>query len=136
LQADIDRLNNCQVKVLGNWSQGQIYRHLALAFNGSIDGLPFVFPWYVRIVGKMFKKKLLAGPMPAGLKLPARGGPEMIPPPISTEEGLADLRAAIARLESEPKRTRHPVFGEMTREEWNTAHLKHASLHMSFLVPQ
>ena len=30
------------VKTIGNWSPGQIFRHLAIAFNGSIDGLPSV----------------------------------------------------------------------------------------------
>lgn len=132
---DADRLSTSRVKVLGNWSQGQIYRHLALAFNGSIDGLTMTFPWYIRIVGRMFKKKLLAGAMPAGLKLPA-DGQNMIPPPVSTKEGLADLHTAVARLERETKRAKHPVFGDMTKEEWNTAHLNHASLHMSFLIPQ
>ena len=29
-----------------------------------------------------------------------------------------------------------PVFGPVTREEWDRIHLKHASLHLSFLIPQ
>ena len=33
-------------------------------------------------------------------------------------------------------RAKHPMLGDLTKEEWNKVHLKHASLHMSFLVPQ
>jgi Protein of unknown function (DUF1569) len=28
------------------------------------------------------------------------------------------------------------VFGPLTREEWDRVHLTHASLHLSFLIPQ
>ena len=132
--ADADRLSSGPVKALGNWSAGQIFRHLALAFNGSMDGITIAFPWYLRLLAKIFRKKLLAGPMPAGFALPGEGGKGLMPPPTSTEEGLADLRAAVARLEREPLRARHPMFGDLTREQWNKIHLAHASLHMSFLV--
>ncbi len=133
--ADADRVSSGPVKQLGNWSPGQIFRHLAIVYNGSIDGFTMTFPWYIRLLAMVFKKRLLAGPMPSGLKLPAEGAKVLIPPPTSTEEGLAELRAAIARLEKEPHRARHPVFGTFSREEWNKIHLSHASLHMSFLVP-
>jgi Protein of unknown function (DUF1569) len=133
---DADRLNSGPVKAIGNWTPGQIYRHLAIAFNGSIDGLPASFPWYIRAMARLFKKKLLAGPMPSGIKVPSAFAKVVMPPSTSTEEGLAQLHAAVARLEREPNRAEHPVFGQLTREEWNQVHLSHANLHMSFLVPQ
>ncbi len=134
--ADADRLGSGPVKVLGNWSAGQIFRHLALTCNGSIDGIPMTLPWYFRLMARIFKKKLLAGPMPAGFSLPSKGAEALAPPLTSTEEGLADLHAAVARLQQEPHRARHPAFGELSREEWDKIHLHHASLHMSFLVPE
>ncbi len=133
--ADADRLSSSPVKALGNWSAGQIFRHLAIAFNGSIDGFTMTFPWYFRLMAKIFRKKILAGPMPAGFNLPPEGAKALKPPPTSTEEGLADLHAAVARLDREPHRAKHPVFGDLSKEEWNKVHLKHASLHLSFLVP-
>jgi hypothetical protein len=136
LLADADRLSSGPVKVLGNWSAGQIFRHLAIAYNGSIDGFTMTFPWYLRLMAKVFRKKLLAGPMPAGFQLPSEGARAMAPPPTSTEEGMADLRAAVARLQQEPHRANHPMFGELSREQWDNIHLKHANLHMSFLVPE
>jgi hypothetical protein len=133
--ADADRLSAGPVQVLGNWSAGQIFTHLALAFNGSIDGITVTFPWPLRVMAGIFRKKLLAGPMPPGFNLPSEGAKALAPAPTSAAEGLADLHAAVARLEREPHRAKHPLFGDLSREEWNKIHLKHASLHMSFLVP-
>ncbi|HEV8060463.1 MAG TPA: DUF1569 domain-containing protein [Gemmataceae bacterium] len=135
LLADADGLSSGQVQPLGNWSAGQIFRHLATVYVGSIDGFAMTFPLHIRLVARLFKKKLLAGSMPAGLKLPAQGSEELMPPPTSTEEGLAELHAAVGRLQRETTRAKHPVFGNLTNEEWTRLHLKHASLHMSFLVP-
>jgi hypothetical protein len=135
LLTDAERLSSAPIKALGNWSPGQIFRHLALAFNCSIDGFKVKFPWYLCLIGKLFRKRLLSGSMPPGFNLPAEGGETLLPPPTSTEEGLADLRAAIERLEREPNRAIHPVFGQMDKEQWNQIHCKHASMHMSFLVP-
>src|SRR5262249_17883222 len=131
---DADRLNAGQVQAIGNWSPGQIYRHLAIAFNGSIDGLPDSFPWYIRTMGRLLKKRILSGGMPPGLKVPPDVAKVVMPPETSTEQGLTELKAAVARLDREPRRARHPVFGEISKEEWNQIHLKHSNLHMSFLV--
>jgi hypothetical protein len=136
LLADADRMSAGPVKALGNWSAGQIFRHLARAFNASIDGFTVTFPWYLCVLARVFRKKLVAGPMPPGFKLPAKGASDLEPEPTPAEAGLAELHAAVDRLGREPHRASHPLFGDLDRETWNTIHLKHASLHMSFLVPQ
>jgi len=103
--ADADRLSSGPVKLLGNWSAGQIFRHLAIAYNGSIDGFTLTFPWYFRVMARVFKNKLISGPMPAGFNLPAEGAKEMAPGPTSTEKGLAD------RVQSRPCRGLEPNSG-------------------------
>jgi Protein of unknown function (DUF1569) len=133
--ADADRLSSAPVRALGNWSAGQIFRHLATVYSGSIDGITMTMPWILRMMARLFKKKLINGPMLPGFKLPAEAAKVLAPEPTSAEEGLAELHAAVSRLEREPHRAKHPVFGDLSREEWNQIHLKHASLHMSFLVP-
>jgi hypothetical protein len=135
LLADAERLGAGPTKALGNWSAGQIFRHIAVTCNNSIDGFPFTFPWYLRTAATLFKGRLMKGSMPAGFKLPGAKAGAMLPPETPTEEGLAELRAAVARLQREPHRAIHPLFGAISREEWDRVHLKHASLHMSFLVP-
>jgi hypothetical protein len=134
LLADADRLCAGNVKTLGNWSPGQIFQHLATAFNGSIDGFPPAFPWFMRATTRLFKNRLINGAMPAGLKMPEKLAKVVMPEPTPTEVGLANLHAAVARLKQNPHRAPHPIFGEMTKAEWDTVHLKHANLHMSFLT--
>jgi hypothetical protein len=135
LLADAERMSSGNVRTIGNWSPGQIFRHLAMVMNGSIDGLAVTFPWPLRMMAKLFKNKLLNGPMPAGFKIKPHNERAMVPGPTPTEEGLADLRAAVARVQRESHRASHPIFGNLSKEEWDKLNLKHASLHMSFLVP-
>ena len=134
LLADADRLGCNSAKTLGNWSAGQIFQHLANVFNGSIDGFPQAFPWLMRAIARIFKKKLINGSMPAGVTMPLKLAKAVMPEPTPIEVGLANLHAAVARLKQDPHRAEHPVFGKITSEEWDTIHLKHASLHMSFLT--
>jgi hypothetical protein len=132
--ADAECLNRGNIKCLGNWSAGQTFLHLARAMNVSIDGTDAKFPLWLRVMARLMKKKLLAGPMPPGFQLPAGAALKFVPGPTSTEEGLAALREAIARQERESSRAASPVFGKITRDEWNQIHLKHSALHMSFLT--
>jgi len=134
--ADAERLSQGPVQTLGNWSPGQIFAHLARALNDSIDGSNVKVAWYFRLIVGLMKKKILAGPMDPGFRLPADAAQTLVPGPTSTAEGLAALRAAINRLERDPHRAKSPVFGPMTKDEWNQLHLNHAALHMSFIVPQ
>ncbi len=134
--ADAERLTGSNFNTLGNWSAGQIFLHLAKSMNDSIDGSDLRLPWYLKLLGPLLKKKLLRGPMAPGVKLPASVAKVTVPGPTSTEEGMAALRSAIARLENESKRASSPFLGAMTKDEWNRLHLNHSALHMSFLVPQ
>lgn len=137
LLEDAERVAAGPVKVLGNWSPGQNFKHLATTCHASIDGYPMTFPWYMRAVGYLIRKPLLSSmQMPAGISIPSKEAASLIPAPISSEEGLAELRAAITRLQKEPRRARHPMLGAFTREQWDQLHLKHANLHLSFLVPE
>ena len=67
LLADLDRLTSGPIEVLGNWSPGQNFRHLAVVYNSSIDGFSMTFPLHIRLVAKLFRKKLLTMQMPPGL---------------------------------------------------------------------
>ncbi len=87
-------------------------------------------------MARMMKKRILRGPMSPGFKLPPAAAKNLVPGPTSTDEGLAALRAAIARQEREPNRAPSAFLGPLSHEEWNQLHLNHAALHMSFLVPR
>jgi len=84
LLADAEQMSSGPVKALGNWSAGQIFKHLAIIYNGSIDGLPVTFPWHFRMMVKLFKTKIINGPMPPGFKMKPENAkftePDQYPP--------------------------------------------------------
>lgn len=133
---DAELLVAGQSRLLGNWSLGQILHHLAASMNASIDGLDVDVAWWRRaLVRARYRRLMLAGPMPAGLRLPTDVAELLSPEPIAAEGGLAELRAAIERLSFETERALHPLLGEMSLDEWDSFHLRHAELHLSFALP-
>ena len=134
-QDDVEQLASGEIVRLGNWSPGQVFMHLARAMQMSIDGTDATAPWYLRLGARLIRSRLIKGPMQPGFKLPPHAETALVAGATSTEEGLAALRAAIARLEREAPRAAHPLLGALTPDEWLRLHLTHAALHMSFLRP-
>lgn len=134
--ADVERLASAQeIRALGNWSPGQVFKHLAILMNGSIDGIDHQLPGVVQLLLRLFlKNRLLNKPMPPGFQLP-RTASAIIPPETTVEAGLANIRQAIGRLKVETASGRHPALGQLTREEWHKLHCRHSELHLSFLIP-
>jgi hypothetical protein len=137
VQAEAERLAAGPVRQLGNWPLGYSLAHLAGAIKMSLDGADFKAPFYIRLFAPLIKKRLLRGPMKPGFQLPQQATEQLMPKnSISTQEGLSQLRTQIERLNREPHREPSPVFGPMTREEWDQLHLRHSELHLSFYVPE
>jgi len=80
----------------------------------------------------LFKKKFIHKSLPAGFKAPSGA----VPKPTSTEDGLDLLRKAIARQHEISERAPHVVFGKLSNEEWEQFNLRHAEMHMSFIVEE
>ena len=120
---------------IGNWSMGQIYHHLSVTLHASIDGFGFQVFWPKRLLARIFfKKKLFSQSMAPGVKLPAKMT-RLVPMEMPVEDALHELSTAIERYHDNPNRAAHPVFGRFTSEEWDQFQLRHAELHMSFIVP-
>ncbi|HEY1375761.1 MAG TPA: DUF1569 domain-containing protein [Gemmataceae bacterium] len=133
--ADVEQLNWGPIKNLGNWSPGQVLKHLTILMTGSLDGFHHRAPWFIRLVGKVVKKRFLTKPMSAGFQLPKAPAAEFVPGPIEWADALPQFREAVRRLKAEEKREPSPFLGPMTRQEWDQLHCRHAELHLSFLVP-
>lgn len=131
LFADAERLAGGDVQTLGNWSSGQVYEHLARSLDASIDGFDFSMPAPVRwMMSLLMKRKFLKKELPAGFK----STDKFIPDETTSSDGLAALQKAIARQKQESARVPHPAFGNLSRDQWNDFHLRHAEMHMSFLA--
>ena len=134
-QDEAERLAATDVRTLGNWSYGQILKHLTAAMNGAFDGYQFQAPWLVRkLVAPLAKNWILTKGMSPGFKLGANGK-SLIPDPVETEVALAELQKALARFQKETPSHPHPFFGMMASQEWVSLTLRHAEMHMSFVIP-
>ena len=137
--ADAEHLAHAgHLKTLGNWSVGQLFKHIAIVMNIAIDGTEVKPPWFVRIMGRYFMKgRMLARGMPAGFRLPDKQQEAFYPQTeVSLEEGLQALRDAVQRLKTDRKRLPSVFLGPLTAEEWDQLHCRHAELHFSFIMPE
>lgn len=122
-------------RTLGNRPLDQLLTHLAFAVNGSIDGLAERGAWHLRLIGPLVKKRALRDGFPAGFRAPVKSELRAFPPGRSPLEALEALRAAVRRTETETMSAAHPYLGKLTHDEWLQFHLRHAELHLSFVVP-
>jgi hypothetical protein len=119
---------------LGNWSLNQLLMHLATAMNASIDGIPFTAPWYLRFFGMAIKRGVLKNGVRPGFNLPKERESSAFPTAPTTADALETFRKAANRLRQERASAIHPVFGQLTHDEWLRMHLRHAEMHLSFAV--
>lgn len=137
IREDLERLATQPIQTVGQWSFAQILRHLTRTVHASFDGFGFKAPWIVRkMIAPLIKRKFLTKPMPAGFKLPKTATVLIPSEGIETITAVDEFRAALGRLEREIPRAEHPVFGLLKPEQWQQLHLRHAELHLSFVVPE
>ena len=136
--AEARRLHATPHRQLGNWTLPMILQHLANGIHGSIDGGTFNVKWYYKLIGPyVIKPMLVKGPFPAGFRLPRAAEARLVAQPdVDYDAAMTALEQAVERLKREPQRGNHPVAGKLTREEWDQFHLRHAEMHLSFLVDQ
>ncbi len=85
--ADAERLAAMPTRPLGNWSLGQICKHLAETMNQSIDGFEFQASLPIRMVARLIKGRYLNRGLTPGFRLPRRAV-RLLPSPTETQEGL------------------------------------------------
>jgi hypothetical protein len=117
----------------GNWTLAQICRHLADTFAGSIDGFGMTLHRHKR---RWLSKPLLWLTYRVGIPRGFTADPGLTPP------GDCELAESIDRLEQAIERYRlhrgaltpHPLFGRLSRRQWDRMHCFHCAHHLSFVV--
>lgn len=141
LLADAERLARAEgagtLRILGNWTLGQAFGHLAAWTNYPFDGYPAELrpPWFIKVILRLRKAKYLTQGLPSGVKIPNVAGGTAATEKIPTADGLSRLKRAWARLSISAPIAPNPIFGPMTHEEWIAVNLRHAELHLSFFLP-
>ncbi len=124
-----------RLTTVGNWSAGQILAHVANWIDYGYVGYPIKSPpWFIKPILRLMLRKYLKQGMPSGVRIPGIKEGTVGMDPVSVSEGVAKLRKAIARLQSnEPCSYDSPAFGKMSHEDRIRLNLRHAELHLSFL---
>ena len=159
LAREVDRIERASdpagegLRFTGNWSAGQIFEHIAMAIERSMDGFG-ALPASARPAPRALiaiaersaharalqaertlRAALLSGPMsPAGPSIALPG--ELEPAEhVWTRDGAARLRVALSRLrDGHPMNKPSPTIGPLSPDEWTVLHLRHAALHLSFII--
>ncbi len=135
--ADAEQLAHGPYAQLGDWSLGEMCEHLARSLDSATDDNQFQPGLLLRLIGPMFRKRMISSTTPAGFRMPEQMKPIFMPATgTTTNAGLAQLRTAVERFKSADLPARSPTFGKMSREDWHQFHCRHAEMHLSFLVPQ
>ena len=136
--ADAEKLvASPKTRTIGNWPLVKLIKHLSQTIHNSIDGFQSQAPLWIRLIVPLFKGHMLKSPkMSPGINLPKAAVASAFPDAGSLQEALDDLRRAVARTKTERMEAMHPAFGKMTHDEWNTLHLRHSEMHLSFALPK
>ena len=137
--AEVDRLVVAEragrLRRLGNWTLGQALGHLTVWAEYSYTGSPLKPPFFIKWMLRLRKQKFLHEPMRAGVKIPGVEGGTLATDPMPLDEALVRLRRVMERLKTEVPTAPNTIFGPLTHDEWIAINLRHAELHLGFLVP-
>lgn len=140
LKAELDIIEKAHqagtLTTAGGWSVGQCLMHCATLTRFSFDGFEMRAPLPIRVVGALVFKPMLTRPnaqMKPGFKLPKNASALLPQDDICVEDGLAMMRAQIARIDDGEQITNDsPVMGKMTHDKWILLHLNHCRMHFGF----
>jgi hypothetical protein len=125
-----------RLRRLGNWTLGQTLGHLATWAEYGYTGSPLKVPFFIKWFLRLRKRKFMYGPMRAGVKIPGIEGGTLATGPVPLDEGLGQFRRIMERLKTEAPTAPSPIFGPLTHEEGIAINLRHAELHLGFLIPE
>jgi hypothetical protein len=125
-----------KLRQLGKWTLGQASGHLAAWINYGFDGTPAKVPLIIRLFARPMRKRFIYKPMHPGGRLPKIPNGTLATEILPTDEGLSRLRLACNRLKTDVPKIPNSVFGHLNPDEWRNLHMRHAELHLSFLVPE
>jgi hypothetical protein len=120
----------------GTWSLGQVCSHLAKTVGYSIDGFPAKKPWPLRFLARTFVLKGILQHRQHLRRFPA---PPYLMPSDAEDDGtgLEELRSAFLRLKNHSGELKpHPVFDNLSPQQWVDLHLWHCEHHLSFILPK
>lgn len=126
-----------KLRQLGNWTLGQTLNHLSTWMDFGFDGYPASVhaPLPARMILRVFKKRILTSGMMAGVKIRGIPGGTLGTEIVPTDPAYEKFTRSVARFQKSSPTIANPAFGVLKPEEWIQLNLRHAELHLSFLLP-
>ena len=120
----------------GNWSAGQVLAHVAAWIEYGYEGYPIGKPpFLIRWILRMSLKSTLRRGMSKGVRIPGVKGGTTGADHMPTVAAANRLLSALRRLQSGEEATfDSPGFGAMSMADRVQLNLRHAELHLGFLV--
>lgn len=140
LLAELDQIEQAAqagtLRAIGNWTPGQILGHLAAWIEYGWTGYPMKAPpWPISWLLRRTLRRTLRDGLKSGVKIPGIAGGTTGTEALETDVALERFRAALQRLQAgEPVRYESPAFGPMSQEDRVALQLRHAELHLSYLL--
>jgi hypothetical protein len=88
------------------------------------------------MIFRLFRNRVINKGMSPGIKIRGIPGGTLGTEPLSTDVGLTQFQDAFERLRQTVPPRPNPLFGPLTHEQWIQLNLRHAELHLGFLVPR
>ncbi len=118
----------------GNWSLGQICRHLVLVQDPSVDGYPVWMSFFAPLrplVRRLLLPKVLSGDSPRGIRTATMFVPRG---DLDDAAEVEAFSASVGRLlDHSGSFAPHPGFGRLPREKILEIHAAHAAHHLRHL---
>ena len=123
---------------VGNWPLGQTLGHLATWANFAFDGYPpsVCPPMPIRMIFRLFRNRVIKKGMSPGINIRGVPGGTLGTEPLPTDLALNQFQDAMERLRQTAPTRPNPLFGPLTHDQWIQLNLRHAELHLGFLVPK
>lgn len=121
---------------MGNWTPGQILAHVAAWIDYAYEGFPIgTPPFFVRWFLRFRLQNMLKNGMPRGVRIPGIKEGTVGMDDLATSEAAGRLFNALKRLRNrEPAKFDSPAFGAMSDDNRVKLNLRHAELHLGFLL--
>lgn len=138
--AEVDRIvaadASGKARAIGNWTIGQNIAHLAAWIEYGYDGFlvkapPLPIRWMLKYV---LKGKYLRNGLPRGVGIPGVKDGTTGQDAMSTVDGAARYKRALARLTKESFKHPSPAFGKLSMDEQVQLNLRHAELHLGYVT--
>jgi hypothetical protein len=143
LLAEVGRISTAaasgKVRPLGNWSPAQVLWHIAKLIELSFDGFSWRYgrgpQWVSRLIRFLSWRWLIWLAFRPGFRNPPEAAVLEPDPAVALDVAAAYLREQLGRIGKGERMTQcASVDGPYSHEQWVYIHLRHAELHLSFLM--